>query len=251
MLSFTRRSVVLLVACVAGTTWSAAAVSSPQNERIAVAFLLAHGRTPLPDEIEHATDASELSVAERVKQERESLRHDAVRRAEVAARAGRDALGIEDKAHAADEAGRVYFEQVRDHLAWLRERPAEYEQVIRRAYRLVVNRDAYEREIAYWKSRDVLSYALLVGCIEDWARRNQPGLMATTGRPAISVNSRFLTTLPLSPGVANEAREAIESISEGEAFTAAFGRNLVAPGGSEVATVGRMHFAAAGSERLR
>ena len=60
-------------------------------------------------------------------------------------------------------------------------------------------------EIEYWKRQPALSYALLVGCIEDWARRNRPGLMATTGVASVSVNSAYLATIRLSPGVASPA----------------------------------------------
>ena len=57
--------------------------------------------------------------------------------------------------------------------------------------------------------RDRLSYLLLVACIEDWARRNQPGLMVTSGVATASVNCELLTTLHLPPDLVATVRSAM------------------------------------------
>mgnify|MGYP003674558337 CR=1 FL=1 len=85
------------------------------------------------------------------------------------------------------------------HLQKLASNKSAYRQVLRRAYHYVVGRDAYEEEIAYWSQHPTLPYALLVGCIEDWARRNQPGLMNTAGTPTVSVNCELLATTRVPP----------------------------------------------------
>jgi hypothetical protein len=137
------------------------------------------------------------------------------------------------------------------HLEWLSAHPEEYQMVVGRAYRLVLRRDAYAVEVDYWKRQPVLSFALLAGCIDDWARRNQPGLTATTGVAAVSLNSAYLATVRLSPAVAREARAAAGLTSRRDAaLAAAAGRAVVAPGAGEVASVGGIPFAAAGAASL-
>lgn len=87
---------------------------------------------------------------------------------------------------------------------------------------------------------------LLVGCIEDWARRNQPGLMLTAGTTAASVSCVYLRTRRLSPAVAEEAREAAGlEPPEGHA-----GR-IVAAGCEAVVSVGGIHSAVCGGEILK
>ena len=140
----------------------------------------------------------------------------------------------------------TYVDQMRDHLAWLSGQPAIYENVIQRAYRHVINRDAYTEEIAYWNQQpETLSYVLLVACIEDWARRNQPGLMVTGGKPTISINCEFLTTARVSPSDAAAARP----LAQLPPITAP-GNHVIAPGAAHLAASGGIHFIAVGASTL-
>lgn len=225
------------------------AQSSEQPERIAASFLLALGRAPSAEELAHWAQQGDVSIAQLIARHRERLQADpAVQRA-VATKAERDAFGRVSPESEVDAAQppATYTELVQQHLRRLAERPAEYEQVIRRAYQTVVRRDAYDLEFAYWQKHDTLSYTLLVGCVEDWARRNQPGLMVTAGTPTVSINSEYLATIRLSPAIAQEAREAAGWVTATEGgFSPAFGRNLIAPGGAKLVTGGRIAFAAAG-----
>jgi beta-glucanase (GH16 family) len=84
--------------------------------------------------------------------------------------------------------------------------------------------------------------------VYDWARRNQPGLMFTAGVPSAAVNNPYLATARLSPAVAAEARAAA---ALGSPSPAALGLHIVAPGATSVASVGGVHFAAAGAPTLR
>jgi hypothetical protein len=137
------------------------------------------------------------------------------------------------------------------HLKWLAEHPAEYEQVINHAYQFLIHRDVYSLELAYWKTHDTLPYSLLVACLESWARRNQPGLMVTSGTLMVSINSDYLTTARLSPAIALEARAAAGlPPMEDVANPAAFGRNIVAAGAAELVSSGHICFVAAGSPSL-
>jgi hypothetical protein len=141
---------------------------------------------------------------------------------------------------------------VQRHIQRLGGNPVEYEQVMHRAYRLHLERDAYAVELDYWRARPALSFVLLAGCVENWARRNQPGLMATAGVPSVSVNSHYLAAVRLSSAVAAEARAAAGLPPPGDAaLAAALGRHVVAPGAATIASVGGIHFAAAGGSALR
>jgi hypothetical protein len=244
---------VFLVILSAGAPVAALAQSTAQEERIAASFVLALGRTPTPAEMAQGAKQEPVSLADLMARHRQQLQGDPAAARAVAARASWDALGRAPGGSDAVDPSEVdsYSNTMQRHLRWLADHPAEYEQVLNRAYRRVLQRDAYSIELDYWKRQQVLSFALLAGCIDDWARRNQPGLMATAGVASVSVNSAYFATVRLSPAVAAEARMALGHVPPGVApFAAALGRNVVAPGAAQVASVGGIHFAAAGSDRL-
>jgi hypothetical protein len=243
---------LLVVACV-----SAPAVVHAQfaqiEERIAASFVLALGRIPTAAEVERWAKDGPSTVADLFSRHREALRHDAAAGREVAVKAAQDAFG---RAPSVDELrrlsdGEIYAEIVQRYIQRLAADPAEYEQVMHRAYRLHLQRDAYAVELDYWRARPALSFTLLAGCVENWARRNQPGLMATAGVPSVSVNSPYLAAVRLSPAVAAEARAAAGFPPPGDAaLAAALGRHVVAPGAGTVTSVGGIYFAAAGRTPL-
>jgi hypothetical protein len=249
-LRFASLSLTVLLACPSVTVL---AQSAAQEERIAASFVLALGRAPSAAEIQPWSREEPLSLADLVARHRRQLQDNPAAQRAVIIKAGEDAFGRtpgEDEIKSVAGAG-TYVDVMRRHLQSLADRPAEYEQVLNRAYRLVLQRDAYSVEADYWTRQPVLSLALLAACIDDWARRNQPGLMATTGVASVSVNSAYLATVRLSPAVAAEARAAAGLARPGDAARAsAVGRHVVAPGAEQVASVGGIHFAAAGSARL-
>jgi hypothetical protein len=249
MLPKPRLALLLLMALPALPPATALAQSGQREERVAASFVLALGRTPSAVEVEEWVKQEPLTVADLIARHRAHLQADAAAERAVIVKAGQDAFGRapgEDEARSLSGAG-TYVDLMRRHLSWLADHPTDYEQLVHRAYRRLLQRDAYSIEIDYWKRRPVLSFALLVASIEDWARRNQPGLMATTGVAAVSVNSAYLATARLSPAVAAEARAAAGLALAGDAALArATGRNVVAPGAEEVASVGGIPFAAAG-----
>ncbi|HYD83590.1 MAG TPA: hypothetical protein VEA63_06045, partial [Opitutus sp.] len=180
--------------------------ASPQHERIAAAYVIALGRTPSSSEIDRWSKEEKISVPKLVAELEQNLSQDRALQGTVRRKAFEDAFGRTpsdtEVAAGAESGATSYTTLLKRHLEQLAKQPDDYAQVLDRAYRLVVRRGVYPEEIAYWKSRDTLSYALLVGCIEDWARRNQPGLMVTAGTPTVSINSGYLTTVRLSRPVA-------------------------------------------------
>ncbi len=243
---------LLLLAAFAWSTAPAPAQSTAQEERIGAAFVLALGRAPSAGEPGQWSQQGKLSVAELVA--RLQQQSDPGARRALVVQTCADAFGRAPAGGEIDawSAGRpTYTGLMKQHVQWLAEHPKEYGQVIERAYQRVMRRPAYAEEIDYWNARPVLSYALLCGCIEDWARRNAPGLMATTGTPTVSVHSAWLTTVRLSPAVAVEARAATGLFPAGDAnLAAATGRNLIAAGAGSVVTSGGIHFVAAGRAHL-
>jgi hypothetical protein len=239
----------LAVACLIAIAPPAGA-QSLQEERIAAAFVLALGRVPTGAETAEWIKEGPLPVATLFGRHRSALAADDAAWARVSAKAMHDAFGA-DVAAAASGAAADYSSQVRKHVEWLSGHADEYEQVVQRAYRAVLGRDAYSVEIEYWKGQPVTSYVMLAGSVENWAVRNQPGLMATAGVPAISVTSRLLATARLSPEVAAEAR-AVAALppTGGSTAAASLGRHVVAPGGTAIVSVGGVHFVAAGGPLL-
>jgi hypothetical protein len=253
MVSQRRLAGLFLIVLSAAAPAAALAQSAAQEERVAASFVLALGRTPTAAETDQWVKQEPMSLADLMARHLQQLQGDPAAARAVTARAGWDTLGRapgEGDPVGASDVG-TYTDLMQRSLRWLADHPSEYEQVLNRAYRLVLQRDVYSIETDYWKRQPVLSFALLAGCIDDWARRNQPGLMATAGVASVSVNSAYLATIRLSPAIAAEARMAAGLLPAGGVPDAsALGRNVVAPGAGEVASVGGIHFAAAGSARL-
>lgn len=234
---------LLLVAALALTAAHAAPPSPAQAERVAASFMLALGRAPIAAEAAQWT--AEAPVADLIARHRQHLAADAAAKRAVVAKAFADSFGrtATDSEIAADSTvNATYTELMQHHVQWLAANPDAYAKILNRAYQLVIRRDVYPEEIEYWKKKDTQSFTVLVGCIDNWGRRNQPGLMVTAGPAAVSVNCSFLTTVRLSPAVAAEARAAagLPAVTDATA-----GTNLLAAGAEKIITDGRMHFAAA------
>jgi hypothetical protein len=233
---------------------SASAEAAGTTERIAASYVLAFGRAPTKAEVSSGETSDSLSISDLIANHRQRLQRDAALKRETAMKAFKDAYGrTPSESELASSIGvdGTYTDLMKHHIEHLAKDPAEYEKVMERAYRLVIRRGVYPGEVGYWKSRDTLPYVLLVGCIEDWGRRNAPGLMATTGTPTVSVNSNYLTTVRLAPSLVTEARAAAGLMVEGTPdFNSASGRNLVAAGAAKLVTGGRIAFVASGSANL-
>ncbi len=228
---------------------SAVAATPAVDSRIAATCALMLGRVPSSGELA-ALPASNLTVTDLVVNLRHRLAADSTLRRTVATRAWRDAFGTAptDDQLALDAAALTYSEHVQQHLRWLATHPVDYRSVLDRAYRLVVHRDAFAEEVAYWRQRcpEALPFVLLVGCIDDWARRNQPGLTVTSGVPTVSPNCLHLGVVRLPPADAGELHAAFFPRSNYDALAMATGHNLLAPGAAPLVTSGHSHFVAVG-----
>ncbi|HVT72391.1 MAG TPA: hypothetical protein VHD61_04590 [Lacunisphaera sp.] len=244
---FTPKPPLFALALFAGAV-SAFAQSDVKEERINAAFLLALGRRPEPAELSQWRGQATGDVASLVAALDRTI--DPATRRDVAARAAADAFGRDpspaELAEAASQGG-DYTARMKARLELLSADRAAYAEVVRRAYQLVLGREPYDLETKYWQDKPVLSFVLLAGCVENWARRNQPGLMVTTGTPTVSANSQWLTAVTLSRAVAAEARAAGGLQPEGNPdLAAAVGRTVIAAGGGGVASNGSIAFVAAG-----
>lgn len=214
-------------------------------ERALAARLLAFGRND-------AATASAAPAPDTVAAWRENyrgeLRRNAALREHVARAAWLDAFGrapgdAELRAEAALPL--TYAERLSHHLVHLGADAGEYREVIRRAYALVVRREPYAEEFEYWRPRGALTFVALLACLEDWARRNQPGLTVTSGTPTVPTRSRRVTIVPLSPEIAAEVRTLLpcpglerREASAATHVLAVSGENLRAAGGMHLMLVG-------------
>lgn len=219
------------------------------TQRVEASFLIAQGRLPTAAEVaEWTAEAGSATVGDLVEKHRKLLEQDASAQRAVMAKAFEDAFG---RLPAADQSPQkqpvlTYVEQVKAHISELRQRPDEYRAVLDRAYQRVIRRGVYDEEVAYWNNFDVLAYSTVVGCVDNWGRRNQPGLMVTAGTPTISHNSVYLSAVKLSPKVAEEARAAAGlATANTDYFSYASGRTVIAPGADKVVANGGVHFVAA------
>ncbi len=214
---------------------------SAQVERVAAAFMLGQGRAPLEQELADWTAKGELTLGELLEGVAAELGADGASQKQVALRAFEDSFGEEPMNFAGVGTG-SYLEQMKANVAGLAADGEAYMRVIERAYWFVLKREPYVEEVEYWKSKDTLPYVLLVGALEDWARRNQPGLMVTGGVATVSVNCEFLTTLRLSPEVAAEARALLGLGPDDGA-----GHRVLAVGAGGLVSSGGVHFLVAGA----
>lgn len=215
-----------------------------QEERIAASFMLVQGRAPSDSEVGQWAGKGELSISKLVAGLEKQIAGSKSQKRDVFTRAFQDSFGrapskAEVKAGIAK--GGSYNEQMKDNIAVLEGDAAKYEASIRSAYQFVISRDAYDQEIDYWTEKGTFSNVLLVGCVEAWATRNQPGLMVTAGTPTISVNSIYLSTVRLSSETAAEAR-----MAGGFATVEDSGSHLLAAGSGNLVAGGRVHFLATG-----
>jgi hypothetical protein len=140
----------------------------------------------------------------------------------------------------------LYYEQMRSHRVWLSGNPDDRHAMMRRAYHWVLGRDAYPEEIEYWGNYPTLTFILLAGCLEDWARRNQPGLMVTSGTPTIAHHCPYLHAQRVSPSIASEIRKTIALLSPDSAANA-----ILASGAESLTSSGGVAFIPTGSLMLR
>lgn len=222
----------------AGTA-SLAAPPAEDRERALVAHALVFGRLPTAPVAIAAAD----SLAALVENRRAELQRDAAARAGAARAAWLDAFGREPseaELRAESVLALTYAERMQRHLARLDADADENRETIRRAYALVVRREPYAEEFEYWRPHGALSFVALAACLEDWARRNQPGLMVTSGTPTVPARSRFVTLVSLSPEIAAEARALLPCIApDSTARVLAVGaENLQTPAGMHLLLVG-------------
>jgi hypothetical protein len=226
----------------------AAAQNAAQAEVVSASYLIAFGRPALPAELADASYANK-SLKELVDAHRARLQRDAALQQQVDARALSDARGGygSEKPAPTHGAGVTYADRLAEEVAALAADPAAYGAVMDHAYQLVIGRSIYPEEIEYWKPYGTVPFVVLVGAIENWAVRNQPGLMVTNGTPSISVVSRFVVTQRLSPAVANEARELLGlRVWSDVARQHNPGRNIVSRHAVDIDSVGGVHFLFAG-----
>jgi len=240
------------IAFLAGLLAAAPAVfgaANVQTGRISAAYLLVAGRIPTANEVAALTENSSATVSELVTRVSQNLAADPSNREQVAKQAYVDCFGAEPSVDHLSRATGTYTDQLKQYLQDLATHRDEYAKVVGRAYQRVIPRDAYAEEIAYWNKYDVLPYTLLSAAIENWARRNQPGLMVTSGDPTVSVNSLYLSAVQLSPVVADEVADALGSprIRDDVYRVHAPARTVFSPGGAQLISNGGIAFVAAGS----
>lgn len=224
-----------------------AAPMSQKEQRVVASYLLAFGRSPTAAESEKWSARDPLYVSLLVTELSQELHNNSALQKSVAEKAFVDTFGEAPTAEATPDTG-TYTHLVEQNLNRLAHDSARYRKVIDRAYRKVVRRPLYDEEVGYWTEKGVLPFVLLVSCLDEWARRNQPGLMITTGPAAVSANCIYLDTVQLQPAIAEEARAAIGfSTASASDFAYSNNRTIIAPGGNKLVSNGRVQLVAAGA----
>jgi len=224
-----------------------------RRERIQSSYMLALGRAPSESEITYWQGRADAkTISDFVANHKTYIGQDAGTRRAVIIKAYNDALGRNPTAAEIDywsKYNQTYVELMKAHVQWLAGNPAEYEKVISRSYQFELGRQPAAAEIAYWKTQGVLSYLILVGCHEDWKRRNNNNGSApkTSGASTIASGSSLVIQVPISATVAQEAHVLSGLLStNGGNVIAAGGGNVIAAGGGNVIAAGGGNVIAAG-----
>lgn len=246
-----KRMIFCLMAAAIATASFAQDANQLRSERIQASYMLAFGRAPQSTEITYWQGRNESnSIADLLRNHKTYLGQDANTRTATIRRAYIDAMG---RNPSADEIkywsayNQTYTELMKNHVQWLGGNPAEYEKVIKASYQFVLNRQPSAAEVGYWKGQGTYSYAMLVGCHEDWKKKNPPTAQKTSGRAELSTSSSYLSLVPLSAAIAIEARNSVGLVAAGGGnMVAAGGGNLVAAGGGNIVAAGGGNMVAAG-----
>lgn len=227
------------------------AVAQIQRERVQASYVLAFGRAASEDEIKYWVGQNPKSVSELVSRHKQYLKQEAGTQTNTIKRSYVDALGrnpkdAEIKHWAAGNDS--YTELMQKHIDWLGGNPAEQEAVIKRSYQLVFGRQPKPAELKYWQGQGVLSYAVLVGCHEDFKRANSATTEKVSGSATLSPNSKYLTTVTVSTSIASEAKALLRSASN-YGIVAAGAGNIVGNAGSNygIVAAGAGNLVAAGA----
>lgn len=240
---------LLLCAALLSAPFSKLFAQTDQQQRVRAACMLAFGRDAYPGEIANAAKIGNASVSQLIAANQQYFKQDVAGHNWTIDRAYQDALGR----HAtADElknwrAGQdTYATLMKNHITWLQGNPAEYDKVIKGSYQFVFGRQPSAGELTYWKGQGVVSYLLLVGFHQDWKRRN-PSNPQENGNAVNLLNQSNISTVMLSPVIANEARIATGLVASGGGnLVASGGGNLVASGGGNLVASGGGNLVASG-----
>ncbi|MFT3830238.1 MAG: hypothetical protein QM691_11105 [Opitutaceae bacterium] len=224
------------------------AACAGEADRTAAAALVAYGRDATVEERSAGSARDKQTLAELLEAARQKLRGDAAERRATFARAYRDVFGVAaSEADVAAAPARLYLEHEAVLLATLSGQPDDYRRVIERAYQAALGRAPFAEEYGYWAEFRPLPHLLLVGCVENWARRNAPGLMATTGVPTIGADAARPAVFRLTPALADEVRRALGQPLAPRDLAA--GRTVIGPGAEAVVSVGGMAVLVIGGEK--
>lgn len=222
------------------------AQSQQKLDRIKAAYMLAYGREPVSGEITFYVNQQDQTIGQYLNLLSDYASRDKSFKRSLISKSYVDAIGRkpnEGEINYWMNGSDLYYNLVKNHVAWLQNNPAEYEKVIRRSYQAVLNRQPSTGEINYWKGQGTLSYIVLVGCHEEFKRRMGSG--NSTNANISGTSSGSLTVIPLSSNVATEAKSA-SGIQIGGNVIAAGGGNVIAAGGGNVIAAGGGNVVAAG-----
>lgn len=229
---------------------SVQAACAAEVDRAMAAELVAYGRCATLEERSTWGARDGRALPEMFDAARRKLRDDATERRATFARAYSDVFGAAASEAEVDAASaRFYSEHTSVLLAALTARPDEYRRVIERAYEAALGRAPFAEEYGYWAEFRPLPYVLLVGCVENWARRNAPGLMATTGVPTIGADAAQPAVFRLAPALAAEVRRVLGQPLA--SLDLAAGRTVIGTGAEAIVSVGGVHVLVVGCESAR
>jgi hypothetical protein len=206
------------------------------KERVESSYLLALGRKPTKSELQYWLNREpDKALNDHVENHRQYANGDKNTKRALIIKSYVDVLGRntrEDEISYWMKGADLYYQLTNKHLKWLIDNPAEYEKVIKRSYKAVLNREADAGELNYWKGQKVMSFALLLSCHEDWKAKNGRTARKTSGTNNVSNSGNFVQFATVSNKVASEANNLLGAA--GGNLIGGAGANLIGQAGGNL-----------------
>jgi len=239
-----KKLIIATLMCVAllSTSFSTLFAQTEQQQRIRTSYMLALGKDATSGEVTYWSGQGNLSIAQLIERHRQyykanpSFQRELITRSYIAA-FGRNPSEGEIKHWL--PGNQTYTDLVKGHVIYLVSNSAEQTSAINRAYHTVLSRKPTAQELGAGLASGGLSYLFWVGWLQD-ARHPSGTNSITFG------NAPILIGVPVSAGIAAEAKSAAGLAAGGSNMVAAGGGNMVAAGGGNMVAAGGGNMVAAG-----
>lgn len=196
-----------LIAVLSSVT--AKAQQDDKTQRINASYLLAFGQSPRIDEVTYWKTQSINSLSQIMDLHKGFIKNGGYKR-EAIVNSYKDGLGrlaTEDEIKFYSTWNATYTDLMKNHIQWLSQNPATYEQMIKDAFRYALRRQPSSSELTAWKNNSQkYSYVMLTGFLQ--SKINLGGTCIPDADMNFTLASKSIVTTRVSTTIGQEAKGA-------------------------------------------